>query len=169
MNEILARITVSPETKRIKVLSIHRKHLRFRCRRCGVFCCRLGGPKLTRKDIERIKEAGYDVKRFLEPVSNSEFKGLLITCGSLKSKEDGSCIFLKFDVKKDCYECSIYNSRPVLCRLYPFDFDRMSLSIIALKFIPCCRGLNNSDGELVDKEFITNHLLDALLEVMELI
>lgn len=145
------------------------KHLRFRCKRCGVFCCRLGGPKLTRKDIERIKQAGYHVKDFLEPVSNSEFKGMPIMRGSLKNREDGSCIFLKFDVEKNCYECSIYNSRPVLCRLYPFDFDRISPSVIALKFIPFCRGLNNLDGELVDEKFITNHLLDALLETMGLI
>jgi Fe-S-cluster containining protein len=108
------------------------------------------------------------VKDFLEPVSNSEFKGLPVMCGSLKSKRDGSCVFLRFDVEDDCYECSIYDSRPALCRLYPFDFDRVGSNSVVLKFIPCCRGLNNPDGELVDEEFINNHLLDALLEAIGL-
>ena len=107
------------------------------------------------------------MKDFLEP-ANSEFKGLSVMCGNLKNREDGSCIFLKFDVEQNRYECSIYDFRPVLCRLYPFDFDRVGSNIIVLKFIPCCRGLNNPDGKLVDEKFIANHLLVPLLEAIEL-
>jgi len=87
--------------------------------------------------------------------------------GSLKNKEDGSCIFLKFKVEGDRYECSIYDSRPALCRLYPFDFDRTGPNSIILKVIPCCRGLNNPDGEIVDERFITSHLLEALREAID--
>lgn len=115
-----------------------------------------------------MKQAGYDMKDFLGPASNNEFKGLPITRGSLRNREDGSCIFLKFCVEEDRYECSIYDFRPALCRLYPFDFDRAGPNSITLKLIPCCRGLNNPNGELVDEEFINNHVLSALLEVMEL-
>ena len=166
MSEVLARITINPETKQIRDLSVHQKSLRFKCRRCATFCCRLGGPKLTRKDIEQIKRAGYHVKDFLEPVLNSEFKGIPIMRGSMENREDGSCIFLKFNAEENRYECSIYDFRPALCRLYPFDFDWVGSNSIVLKFIPCCRGLNNSDGELVDGKFITNHLLDSLFEAM---
>jgi len=88
--------------------------------------------------------------------------------GSLRNRKDGSCIFLKFDAKQNRYECSIYDFRPILCRLYPFDFDRVGSNIIVLKFIPCCRGLNNPNGKLVDEKFITNHLLAPLLEAIEL-
>ncbi len=168
LNETLARITINSETKQVKDLSLHQKHLRFKCRRCAIFCCRLGGPWLTGKDIERIKQAGYDTKDFLEPALNSKFNDLPIMRGSLKNKKDGSCVFLKFDAEKSRYECLIYDFRPALCRLYPFDFERISPSAIALKFIPCCRGLNDPDGELVDEEFINNHLLDALLEAIGL-
>jgi len=126
----------------------------------------LGGPKLTRKDIERIEEAGYHVKDFLEP-ANSEFKAMPFTRGSLKNREDGACIFLKFDAKQKQYECSIYDFRPILCRLYPFDFDRVGTNSIVLKFIPCCRGLNNLDGKLVDERFINKHLLAPLLEAID--
>jgi len=108
------------------------------------------------------------VKDFLEPELNSKFKGLPIMRGNLKNNEDGSCIFLKFDAEKNRYGCLIYDFRPVLCRLYPFDFERISPGSVVLKIIPCCRGLNNPDGELVDEEFITNHLLDALLEAIGL-
>lgn len=115
-----------------------------------------------------MKQAGYDMKDFLGPASNNEFKGLPITRGRLRNREDGSCIFLKFCVEEDRYECSIYDFRPALCRLYPFDFDRAGPNSITLKLIPCCRGLNNPNGELVDEEFVNNHVLSALLEVMEL-
>lgn len=107
------------------------------------------------------------MKDFLEPV-NSKFKALSVMHSSLRNREDGSCIFLKFDSEQNRYECSIYDFRPVLCRLYPFDFDRVDPNIIILKFIPCCRGLNNPDGELVDEKFIVNHLLAPLLEATEL-
>lgn len=107
------------------------------------------------------------MKDFLEP-ANSEFKGLPVMRGSLRNREDGSCIFLKFDAKENRYECSIYDLRPILCRLYPFDFDRVGSNIIVLKFIPCCRGLNSPDGKLVDERFINSHLLAPLLEAIEL-
>jgi Fe-S-cluster containining protein len=121
---------------------------------------------LTRKDIERIEEKGYPVKDFLEP-TNREFKSMPFTRGSLKNREDEACIFLKFDAKQNRYECSIYDFRPVLCRLYPFDFDLVGPNSIVLKVIPCCRGLNNPYGELVDERFITKNLLAALLERLE--
>ena len=163
MSEVLAKITLDSKSRQIRDFALLQKHFRFKCKRCATFCCRLGGPKLTGKDIERIKEAGYPVKDFLEP-ANSEFKGLSVMCGNLKNREDGSCIFLKFDVEQNRYECSIYDFRPVLCRLYPFDFDRIGSNTIVLKFIPCCRGLNLPDGDLVDEEFIANYLLDSLLK-----
>ena len=154
------------KTRQIRDLSLLQKRFRFKCKRCATFCCRLGGPKLTRKDIERIEEAGYHVKDFLEP-ANSEFEGMPVMRDSLKNREDGACIFLKFDAKQSRYECSIYDFRPILCRLYPFDFDRIGTDSIVLKFIPCCRGLNNPDGKLVDERFINKHLLAPLLERLE--
>jgi len=157
---------VNSKTRQISDLSLLQKRLRFKCKRCATFCCNLGGPKLTGKDIERIEENGYHVKDFLEP-ANNEFKGKSVMRG-LKSRKNGACVFLKFDTKQNRFECSIYDFRPTLCRLYPFDFDKIRADSIALKFIPCCRGLNNPDGKLVDETFINKHLLAPLLEVMEL-
>jgi len=167
LREVLAKITVDSKTRQIRDLSLLQECFRFKCRRCATFCCRLGGPKLSRKDIERIEEAGYHVKDFLE-TSNSEFKDMPVMRGSLKNKEDGACIFLKSDAKQNRYECSIHDFRPILCRLYPFDFERISSDSIVLKFIPCCRGLNNPNGKLVDERFVDKHLLAPLLEAVEL-
>ena len=166
MREVLAKITVDSKSRQIRDLSLLQKRFRFKCKRCATFCCRLGGPELTRKDIERIEEAGYHVKDFLE-LANSEFEGMPVMRSSLKNREDGSCIFLKFDAKQNRYECSIYDFRPILCRFYPFDFDMVGPDSIVLKYIPCCRGLNNLDGELVDENFITKNLRAALLERLE--
>ena len=121
---------------------------------------------LTRKDIERIEEKGYRAKNFLEP-ADRELESMPFTLDSLKNREDGACIFLKFEAKQNRYECSIYDDRPILCRFYPFDFDLVGSNFVVLKFIPCCRGLNDSDGELVDERFITKNLLAALIERLE--
>jgi len=155
LNEKIAEVMLDPEKRQIVGLTPYQR-LRFKCKRCATFCCKLGGPKLTDKDIEQIRRAGYDEEEFLEPSSNS-----------LKSKKDGSCIFLKFEAEKDVYTCSIYDLRPVLCKLYPFYVNKISPQSFMLKLIPCCMGLNNPNGEAVDKAFITHFLLDVALEVLE--
>lgn len=166
MDEILAFITLNSELK-IADLSLEQKSFRFKCKRCATLCCKLGGPSLTRKDVETIEEAGYPAKDFLEP-KNRQIQGLPLLYGNMKNREDGSCIFLEFDGKLDCYKCSIYDFRPLLCRLYPFNFEIKDSNRIALKFIPCCRGLNNPEGEPLNEDFVSNDLLEPLLEAMEL-
>lgn len=165
MKEVLAEITLDSKSRKIRDLFLLNKHFRFKCTRCATFCCQLGGPKLTKGDVERIKKAGYRENLFLEPANKSE--SLSAMRSSLKNGEDGSCVFLTSDPEHRRYECSIYDFRPVLCRLYPFNFDRVDSNTITLKFIPCCRGLNNSDGETVNERFIANHLLTTLIEAME--
>ncbi|MDH5788761.1 MAG: YkgJ family cysteine cluster protein [Candidatus Bathyarchaeota archaeon] len=162
----IAEAALNPKTKCITKMTFHQKHLRFRCQRCATFCCKLGGPKLTQRDIERIKQAGYDMEDFLKPLSNNEFKGLSVMRGSLKNRENGSCVFLKFDEEKGIFECSIYDVRPDLCRLYPFDFEKVGPYSFVLKLIPCCKGLNAPHGELANEEFVTTHLLCAILNLM---
>jgi Fe-S-cluster containining protein len=166
LSDVLARITLDSESGKVRDIFIHQRHLRFKCRRCASLCCRLGGPRLTRQDAERIRKAGYDAIDFLDPLNNKP-EGLAFTCGSLKSGKDGSCIFLKSRPDQKRYECSIYDFRPALCRLYPFDFERKGPNVILLKLIPCCRGLSDAGGVSVDEEFIAEHLLTPLLEALE--
>ena len=158
-SEKVARVALNFTTKQVVDLNIYQTRLKFKCKRCATFCCKLGGPKLTEKDVERIKKAGYLEEKFLEPVLENEFKG------SLKNKEDGSCIFLRFDTGNNRYKCSIYDFRPPLCRLFPFDLERMSPNLLLLRLIPCCRGLNNAEGKPINEKFIVDNLLDALFDL----
>ncbi len=164
LNGEIARILLDPKTKQILDITLYEENLRFECRRCATFCCKLGGPKLTKKDIQRIEHAGYRRKAFLDSFKG-RFKGSLTFLGNLRSREDGSCIFLKFNPEKNNYECSIYNFRPALCKLYPFDSYKMNPQSIMLRLIPCCRGLNNPNGELVNEKFIISSLLDAIFDL----
>jgi len=137
LNDILATITTDSESGQVRDVSLHQKLFRFKCKRCATLCCRLGGPLLTEKDVQRTKQADHDEDDFLEPL-DCRFKDKRVTCvASLKAKEDGSCIFLRFSADQNQYDCSIYDFRPFLCRLYPFSFDREAPNIIVLKIIPC--------------------------------
>jgi len=149
-NGNIAQISFEPKTHSIKDIRFFIGNLRFKCKRCATFCCKLGGPKLTADDIERLKQAGYDEAEFRDDVH-----------GSLKNRADGSCVFLQLTRRRDVYECSVYDSRPVLCRLYPFYFQRMNQSHFTLKIMPC-RGISRHTGEPVDERFITYRLIDNL-------
>jgi len=154
LSETVAEILLSPRTQCIMNLTLHEKRLRFKCQQCAVFCCKLGGPRLSEKDVERIRQVGHRVEEFVDG-------------NRLKNKEDGSCIFLNFNQQKEVYECAIYDFRPALCRLYPFSLEKRGSNSFVLKLIPCCNGLNSPDGELVKEKFIINHLFDSALEVFE--
>lgn len=163
-NEEIARILLDPRTKQILDVTVYEENLRFECRRCATFCCKLGGPKLTKKDIERIAQAGYEARDFIVPLKDGS-EGPLTFLGGLKSREDGSCIFLKFDPEREKYSCMIYDSRPALCRLYPFDFQKINTRSLMLRVIPCCRGLSTQNGAMVDERFIVD-LFKAAREIL---
>jgi len=149
----IAQISFEPGTCNVKNIMFFIRNLRFRCKRCSTFCCKLGGPTLSQKDVERLKKAGYKEVEFLDGAH-----------GSLKNKADGSCALLQIDKERHFYECSVYDSRPALCRLYPFHFEKISPNSFVLKILPC-RGINRRYGELVDEGFIVTHLLDALRDL----
>jgi Fe-S-cluster containining protein len=165
MNDVVAVITLDSQDKKIIDLKLAQKQFRFKCKQCATLCCKLGGPVLTRKDTELIEAAGHPIIDFLEPTKS---EGASAMYGSLKSREDGSCIFLQQDTERDGFKCGIYDFRPTLCRLYPFSFERLDTNRIALRYIPCCMGLNNQEGKVLDREYVSSHLLEPLLEAMEL-
>jgi Fe-S-cluster containining protein len=165
LNENIAEVILDPEAKRILRVTFYHDDLRFRCKRCAVLCCKLGGPVLIKSDVERAKLAGHRLEDFLETTVDPKFKRLPMMVGNLKNNKDGSCILLKSNPRKGVYECPIYDSRPARCRLYPFDFERVSPNSFTLKLIPSCNGLNAEDGELVNENFVTKHLLTPFLDL----
>lgn len=93
------------------------------CKSCsGFLCCgtlKEGGviepPFLFEQDIQNIEDAtGLEKDKFctekINPVTGNITK-------FMKTNKDDGCIF--FD--KNTAKCSIYNNRPIDCRLFPLD------------------------------------------------
>ena len=156
----IAEITFNPKTKRLKKLDLLRKDLRFKCQRCAVFCCRLGGPALNVKDVQRLRQAGIKEENY-----GKIMKDNVGIC--LKETENGSCVFLEYDDESKQHACSVYDLRPTLCRLYPFEFTLTNPNTGVLKIIPCCNGLNAADGELVDQKFVEKNLLEPIIDYLK--
>jgi len=164
MKDVIATLTLDPNLRTIRKIKLNQKQFKFKCKRKATLCCKLGGPILAKNDINKIKLAGHSTDDFLESPKTND-KNLL---GSLKSRPDGSCIFLDYDKTKNQHNCGIYHSRPSLCRLYPFTFEILGSDRVALRLIPCCIGLNNPDGKILDKKFVTTNLLEPLFDAIEL-
>jgi Fe-S-cluster containining protein len=156
----IAEITFNPKTKRLKKLDLLRKDLKFKCQRCAVFCCKLGGPTLNVKDVQRLRQAGTKEENY-----GKSKKDNVRIC--LKETENGSCVFLEYDDESKQHACSIYGFRPTFCRLYPFEFTLTSPNTGVLKIIPCCNGLNAADGELVDQKFVEKNLLEPIIDSLK--
>lgn len=153
LNPKIAEIKIDPNSRRIKRISCYASHVTFKCKRCGVFCCRLGGPKLPKKDVDRLTQAGNGTTRFLDNDHTA-----------LRSKEDGSCIFLSYDTTTQLHKCSVYKFRPTLCRLYPFHLEKSGHNSYTLRLIPCCNGLNAIEGEKLDRDFIAKTISGVVFE-----
>jgi len=113
---------------------------------------------LTTEDMEQIESAGYKTSEFVE-YSKREYGNHSLMTNAMKNRKDGSSIFLIKNEKRNTYECSIYEIRPMLCRLFPFGIERIDIGSFLLKILPC-NGLNDTNGELVNKRFIIKHLLE---------
>jgi Fe-S-cluster containining protein len=166
LDEAIAWITLDPKTGEFVKIIVYQKHLRFTCQQCATFCCKLGGPCLSYSDITRITEQGLGLKDYLDQISRNRSRGSRTLPGVLKTRPDGSCIFLQSSFDGDCHKCAIYDSRPALCRLYPFHLELIDQTSLRLGIIPCCNGLNTPTGEIVDEDFINQHLRDSIIDIL---
>ena len=78
--------------------------LRWKCIRCGR-CCSLLRVRLLEDEVKYLTEKYGDVVEYIE---NEPY---------LKHKSDG-CIFLTYE--NGMAKCTIYEDRPLVCRVYPF-------------------------------------------------
>lgn len=165
LSESIAEIRWDPETGKIADVFFFRTDLRFKCNRCAVFCCKLGGPRMGREDIQRLIQAGYEPEDFLDVEAEGR-PGLEGGAKSvMKQRENGSCVFLEYDGQNKIYRCSVYEFRPELCRLYPFEFRRTGLNTGLLRVIPCCNGLNTREGAPVGRKMI-DELFGTIRELL---
>lgn len=78
----------------------------MKCAQCGV-CCRLFLINLTEEEYKsRRYKLQFDEFEFVDDFEEAE----LIGANILAQKEDGSCIYLKYN------KCSIHKDRPKSCR-----------------------------------------------------
>jgi len=124
--------------------------LRFECQRCGIFCCRLGGPVVSEKDLERLQRSIPGINRLTKTVGTEPD-----TVRVLISKPNGECIlFLRKGRQKGV--CSEYGLRPNVCRTYPIQLvrkdDRLKVSLHP------CIGLSRNRGKVINEKFIEKHL-----------
>jgi Fe-S-cluster containining protein len=108
---------------------------------------------------------GLNPQKFLLPLNRS-YGQVRDAVGVLSRKKDGSCVFLSYDCSRGIYECGIYEARPAVCRLYPFEFIPEAAESGVLRLIPCCNGLNAEEGKPVNRDFIENHLLRAICDLL---
>jgi uncharacterized protein len=85
----------------------------FKCKRCGK-CCLTYTIKLNSNDLKRLEKAGLKKGDFAEPDDYDISFGKY----ALKRDENG-CILL--EKKDNQYSCKFYDSRPDICRKYPFN------------------------------------------------
>lgn len=163
----MAVITLDSQNLTVVDLSLTQKQYHFSCKQCASLCCKLGGPIITKNEAKLIESSGFCVADFLEPV-NGDTAYSSVVVGSLKTRSNGSCVFLERDQQHNRYYCSIYPVRPALCRLYPFTFEHYGPNKVALKIIPCCLGLS-SEGEPITEKFVSDFVLESLLEAMQLL
>lgn len=104
------------------------KTVQFSCHHC-LHCCTDVVCLPTPWDVIRIvKSTGEDPEDFLEFLRPSEITGVAKNDPTwLRCNKKKFIMALQRDTKKGCYfldrkkrQCSIYEARPILCRLYPF-------------------------------------------------
>jgi Fe-S-cluster containining protein len=85
--------------------------------RCGLCCSQI--VRISKKDIEKIKQSGYKESYFVETASDSQ---------TILKRINGYCIFLV--INEGIASCKIYESRPKVCREFeciPPGFDDCKL------------------------------------------
>jgi Fe-S-cluster containining protein len=145
-------------TKNYKTIIV--KKARFECQQCGRCCTSPVSLFLSSKDIEEIKKLGYD--SFFEIINvlyRDKFTGKAVEVPRtiMRAREFGYCFFHDPVTKL----CDIYNSRPEICRLFPF--TRLSIdekNIIYSRPHELCRGIGK--GDLVDTLYIKSIIKECM-------
>ncbi|MEZ5336410.1 MAG: YkgJ family cysteine cluster protein [Methanolobus sp.] len=92
--------------------------------RCPAICCKLGDINLDEKDMELLKQASDQ---------NTDKIDSCIENGEVRYKIHPPCPFLESE------RCTIYNSRPTVCRMFPFNICNKH---DVLLLFPCDMGAN---------------------------
>ena len=125
--------------------------IRHECVACGASChLRVN---LGKDDMDRIlqyaKQKGI-TETIIERRGNHTW---------LKRQADGACVFLTYEGKLP--RCSIYDIRPVACRLYP-----LIPSGTRLRVDPLCPGLSRTEGHTFKEHLATQNVGSYVRKVL---
>ena len=142
------------------------------CKNCSAKCCRGLAVVLTLPEAIRMVEVtGLEPIDILQFSVNIDSKTtphypLLVNAGKGRAhevheyfiiirREGKDCIFLNDD-----YTCSVYNDRPLVCRLYPYELDGRTLKKGALCPVNFVREENmEGDAARLKKDLYTHEKL----------
>ena len=118
---------------------------------CGRCCDEPDGlVYLSREDAERLAEhKGEEVSAWLESDCRQMPDGRWV----LKSKGDGSCIYIRDDKR-----CDVHHAKPAQCRAYPFWNENVKDDPAWRKTQQLCPGLDHPEAILIDGDTIRMHL-----------
>jgi Fe-S-cluster containining protein len=125
--------------------------IRHECLACGASChLRVN---LGKDDVDRILQYAKQ-KGITETII--ERRG---SHNWLKRRGDGACVFLRYE--GNLPRCSIYDIRPVACRLYP-----LIPSGTSLKVDPLCPGLSRTEGHTFKEHLATQNVGSYVRKVL---
>jgi Fe-S-cluster containining protein len=119
--------------------------VRFRCIRCGI-CC--GDTKdksrhilLLKNEVEQIAKAtGRQIFNFAAKIEDNAPYSY-----KMKKRKNGKCVFLENN------RCTIYSSRPLICRFYPFELKAMNNRKYTFLYTNECPGINK--GQVLNEGY----------------
>ena len=125
--------------------------IRHECVACGASChLRVN---LGNDDVERILQYAKQ-KGITEPIIDHHGAH-----NWLKRRADGACVFLKYEEKVP--RCSIYDIRPIACRLYPLIPSGTRLTVD-----PLCPGLSRTEGHTFKEHLLTQNVGSYVRKVL---
>ena len=140
-------------SKSVEFEFIYPSDLHWSCIKCGS-CCR--NPKdrerrilLLPSDISRLKTGGYDPSDHIVQVTGSE------PFTAEMKKIEGSCILLSEA------GCKGYESRSLLCRMYPFWVEKQG-DLFIIRYDDACPGFIK--GKKIPEEYFQEFLKTAIIQ-----
>ena len=124
------------------------KNVHFECSRCAL-CCRGTENKsrtilILKKEAEKISgKTQKGIDEFAERKEGAEPYVYV-----MRKTSDGKCVFLKDNL------CTIYETRPLICRFYPFKLDNLGNHKYVFNYTEECPSIG-SGPQLKRKYFDT--------------
>lgn len=125
---------------------------------CCCNCNKIDMPIILPSEAQKIETVSRKlIKDFAMKLSSN-----LYQMRRLDNQEENGCIFFVNN------QCSIYNNRPIDCRLFPFDFKEIDGEywLIYYNSIDICRALPTDINEIKNYAHNIRPLLDMLLPYM---